>query len=335
MRCPFIGTHFVAQTGDSIPDYYAVLGVAPGASADEIKRAYRKLARKYHPDVSKEDDATEKFKTLGEAYEVLRDPEKKAVYDDVRANPQRRAAHGRTQGGARAQAGPGGDWDDADFRGFTGADARSFGSFFEEMFGDGARAGRAGGARMQGQDVHASLALTLEEAYAGTTQTLTLRSPRSPFAAAQPDRTLRVRIPAGVTQGQEIRLKGQGGPGDPPGHLFVRIDIAPHPLFVLDGNDVLLTVPLTPWEAVLGARIRVPTLGGSVDVNVPAGQNTGARLRLRGRGMPGQRGEAAGDQYLVFRIDVPAPQGDEARALYEQLAKLPHASVRQRLEDWR
>lgn len=328
----------MANPGDTIPDYYAVLGVAPAATADEIKRAYRKLARKYHPDVSKETDATEKFKQLGEAYEVLGEPEKRAVYDDMRANPRR--AHARPGGPRRASAGAGADWHEYEGQGF-GGDAPDFSSFFEQMFGEGRTRGTGpGGAgpgaqARRGQDVHARLALTLEEAFAGTTQTLTLRTSASPFGAPAPDRTLRVRIPAGVTDGQEIRLKGQGGAGDPPGHLFVRIDIAPHPLFALDGNDVLLTVPLAPWEAVLGARVRVPTLGGSVDVNVPAGQANGARLRLRGRGMPAQGERPAGDQYLVFRIDVPTPVSDEARALYAQLAALPHASVRRDLEGGR
>lgn len=330
----------MAQPGDTIPDYYAVLGVAPAATADEIKRAYRKLARKFHPDVSKEADATEKFKQLGEAYEVLSEPEKKAVYDDLRAHPQR--AHARRAGARGQGAASGADWQAYDTGGFGGGDARDFSSFFEQMFGDpssfhdpanGGRSGsgRARGAPRRGQDVHARLALTLEEAFAGTTQTLSLRTAATPLANAT-DRTLRVRIPAGVTDGQEIRLKDQGGAGTPPGHLFVRIDVAPHPLFVLDGHDVLLTVPLAPWEAVLGARIRVPTLGGSVDVNVPPGQQAGARLRLRGRGMPAQGERAAGDQYLVFRVDVPAPASEEARALYAQLAALPHPSLRTALE---
>ena len=148
-------------------------------------------------------------------------------------------------------------------------------------------------------------------------------------------RTLKVRIPAGVTQSQVIRLKEQGAPGAPPGHLYIEIDIAPHPLFILDGRDILLKVPLAPWEAALGHRIRVPTLAGSVDVNVPAGQKSGARMRLKGRGMPAQGDLGVGDQYLVFRIEAPVPQDDEERALYAELAKISRPSLRADLEAWR
>ena len=314
--------------GKTVPsdfkDYYATLGVAPSATAEEIKRAYRKLARKYHPDVSKEADATERFKVLGEAYEVLQDPQKRGEYDrfDERRN--------RPAGASRQGAGR-----DTDF---GEDDATDFSAIFENIFGGAAR-GEFGGRgpqardRGRGDDIHASLALTLEEAYAGATQTVEVRRAPTPFdRSPPPSRTLRVKIPAGVVDGQEIRLKGQGSAGHggaPAGHLYVQIRIAPHPRFVLEGRDVLLRVPLLPWEAALGARIRVATLGGAVDVNVPAGQNDGSRLRLKGRGMPANPQHAeTGDQYLLFHVVVPVPADDVERELYSRLAALPHANPR-------
>ncbi len=312
---------------DTIPNYYDLMGVAETATADEIKRAYRKLARKYHPDVSKEADATERFKQLGEAYEVLKDPAKRTTYDDVRKNPQPRPGQFRRAqgaGGFNADMGP--DMD-------GGPD---FSDFYRRIFDHEMNAeeppfgftGRRSNPR--GADVHARLALTLEEAFAGTEQSVALRN-----AQDGSTKTLKVRIPAGVTQQQEIRLKGQGGPGAPPGNLYIQIEIAPHPLFILDGHDILLKVALTPWEAALGHRIRVPTLGGHVEVNVPAGQKSAARMRLKGRGLPAQANSSLGDQYLIFRIEVPPPQNDKERDLYAELAKLPHSSVRADLEAWR
>lgn len=315
-------------------DFYATMGVTPTATADEIKRAYRKLASKFHPDVSKETDATEQFKLLGEAYEVLKDPEKRATYDELR---ERRARGGGQAHGRRAGTSRGESFDEFGARGRNGTiDEDEFGEFFRSIFGgDGDFAGdprggpRSPGRRARsarGEDVRARLALTLEEAYAGTTQTIELRLAEGSGPAGA--RTLRVKIPAGVTGGQEIRLKGQGGAGvggAANGHLFVQISIAPHPRFTLEGPDVLLRVPLAPWEAALGARIRVPTLAGAVNVTVPAGQSDGKRLRLKGRGMPGK---TPADQFLVFQIHVPVPVDDAERALYRQLAELHHEDLR-------
>ena len=309
---------------DAIPNYYDLMGLGETASADEIKRAYRKLARKYHPDVSKEADATERFKQLGEAYEVLKDAEKRTAYDELRRNPNPRAGQFRRPAGAASG-----------YSQYAG-DGQDFSEFFKQMFGDDMRDAAsafdrpAGRSRGRGADVRARLALTLEEAFAGTEQVLSLQD-----AAGGSVKTLKVRIPAGVTQHQEIRLKEQGAPGMPPGHLYIQIDIAPHPLFVLDERDILLKVPLAPWEAALGERIRVPTLGGSVEVTVPPGQKSGARMRLKGRGLPAQGDFSAGDQFLIFRIEVPVPQDDKERALYAELAKLPHASLRADIEAWR
>ena len=311
---------------DSIPNYYDLMGVAETATADEIRRAYRKLARKYHPDVSKETDATERFKQLGEAYEVLKDASKRATYDDLRKNPQPRpGSFRRSQGNQGFSSGMGPDQGGApDFSEFYRR------IFEQELHGDEPPFGFTRAQDLRGADVHAALALTLEEAFAGTEQSIMLRN-----AGSDSTRTLKVRIPAGVTQQQEVRLKGQGGPGTPPGNLYIRIEIAPHPLFILDGRDILLKVPLAPWEAALGHRIRVPTLAGHVEVNVPAGQKSGARMRLKGRGMPAQANSSLGDQYLIFHIEIPPPQDEQERELYTALANLPHASVRADLEAWR
>lgn len=287
-------------------DYYATMGVERTASADDIKRAYRKLARKYHPDVSKEPRAEERFKEIGEAYEVLRDPEKRAAYDrlgshwqpdqDFTPPPGWQAAGGR--------AGPG--------HGFDGA---QFSDFFESIFGANFRHG------MRGGDEHAHLSVSLEEAYSGATRAVRLSVPARDSQGAPSVRTLNVRIPPGIQAGQQIRLAGQGSPGvgnGTAGDLYLEIDIAPHRHYRLEGRDVYLTVPVAPWEAALGATLTVPTLGGKVEVRLPAGSQTGQRLRLRGRGMPGT---PPGDQYVIVEIVNPRTDSDRAQALYRQMAK--------------
>ena len=298
-------------------DYYGVLGVDPDAPKDEIRKAYRKLARRYHPDVSEEPDAEDRFKELGEAWEILGDEEKRATYDQMRAH------------------GPNGPGDFSQFGGFQAGDGESFADFFESIFanmrggggatsfsfggggGDPFAAFRGGGAP-PARDVTARLTISLEEAFAGAEKRLRLALPG---AGGEQTKTLKVRIPAGVTDGRQIRLRGQGQPdprGGPAGDLFVEITVAPHDRFALDGRDVTLVVPLAPWEAALGGRIKVETLGGPVEVRVPAGTGSGGRLRLRGRGLPG---EPAGDQYLEFRIVVPTSLSEEERELFERLAR--------------
>lgn len=297
-------------------DYYDILGVDPKADQDAIRRAYRKLARKYHPDVSKEADAESRFKDVSEAYEVLNDPEKRAAYDRLRAQPR----------GAR-----GGDWRpppgwDAgfDFGGGGFSDAGGFSEFFETLFG-GARArsgaagfGGRGGFAMRGADRRARVTVDLETAYKGGLRTLTLEEPGHA-------RNLKVRIPPGVTDGRHIRLRGQGGAGSgggPRGDLLLEVAIAPHPRFSLEGRDVFLNLPVTPWEAALGAKVPVPTLDGRVDITVPPGSQTGKKLRLKGRGLPGK---PPGDQYAVLRIVTPPADSDKARAAYRRLAEeLPY-----------
>lgn len=304
-------------------DYYQVMGVARDASQDDIKRAYRKLARKYHPDVSKEKDAEEKFKELQEAHEVLKDPEKRAAYDQLGAD-WRQGQDFRPPPdwgkGFEFTRGPGGG---------GGAGPGEFSDFFSELFGQrspfgGARSsGRASrGFSAAGQDHAARVEVDLEDAYRGGTRTIELRSPEMTadgHVVVKP-RTLRVSIPAGVTDGQQIRLAGQGSPGiggGPAGDLFLEVTIRPHRLFKAEGRDVTLTLPVAPWEAALGETVAVPTLGGSVDMKLPAGARAGQTLRLRGRGLPGQ---PPGDQFVLLQIVLP-PDSPRSRQLFEQMQR--------------
>jgi len=292
-------------------DYYEVLGVGRGASDEEIRRAYRKLARKYHPDVNKESGAEDRFKEISEAYEVLRDPEKRERYD--RLGPNWRA-------GEDVSGAPG--FEDM-FRqgGFGSGDVRvefgdgDFSDFFEGLFGGrgGARAGGFEGFATRGSDHEAVLELSLEEAAAGGKRRVALGDGRS----------YDVNIPAGVGDGQRIRLAGEGGRGrrgGPSGDLFLRVRIKPHPQFRLEGRDLYVDVPVSPWEAALGATVPVRTMTGTARVRVPPGSSCGRRLRLRGQGMPGPRG-SHGDLYATVQIAVPKDLSAKERELFEQLAK--------------
>jgi curved DNA-binding protein len=316
-------------------DYYKIMGVARDASQDDIKRAYRKLARKYHPDVSKEKDAEEKFKELQEAHEVLKDPEKRAAYDQLGAD---------WRPGQDFRPPP--DWG----KGFEFSRGRApgggaeglggFSDFFSELFGErspfgggmhggpqggpGAGAGRRGrgGFAAAGQDHVAKVEIDLEDAFRGGSRTIELRSPEMTadgHVVVKP-RTLRVTIPAGVTDGQQIRLAGQGSPGiggGPPGDLFLEVNLRPHARFKADGRDITLTLPVAPWEAALGETVAVPTLGGPVDMKLPAGARAGQKLRLRGRGLPGP---TPGDQFVVLEIVLP-PDSPRAREFFEQMKR--------------
>ncbi len=292
-------------------DYYAVLGVDRKASAADIKKAYRKLARKYHPDVNREPDAEEKFKEVGEAYEVLSDPEKRAAYDALGANWQ---DHQNFR--------PPPDWEQQfsfGGGGFTGHDG-GFSDFFETLFGQhdfqGGYRGqgrRAGG--FKGADEHARVGITLEEAFRRDSVEITVPRP-----GGKPQR-LRVKIPSGISDGKRVRLRGQGSPGvggGDPGDLFVEFRLVPHPQFRPEGRDIHFELPVTPWEAALGAELNVPTLGGSVKLKVPAGSQSGGRLRLKGRGLPG---EPPGDQYVTLKVVLPKADSAERRKLYQQMAE--------------
>ncbi|MGC8120140.1 DnaJ C-terminal domain-containing protein [Marinobacter sp. VGCF2001] len=303
-------------------DYYAVLGVTESATPEDIKKAYRKLARKYHPDVSKEEDASDKFKDVGEAYEVLKDPEKRAEYDQLRKYGAQTDGSFQPPPGWQSASGFGGG-------GYTDADARQFSDFFEEIFGGGRQGGFGGGSfrqnmSMRGEDVHARLALFLEEAFNGCEKqvSFTVHEPDDHGRMMPRQKTLKVRIPAGMREGQHIRLKGQGAPGvggGSSGDLFIEVELAPHPHFSVEGRDVLLTVPVAPWEAALGATVTVPTVGGKVNVKVPKGSSSGRKLRLKGKGVPGKH---PGDQIVILQVAMPEQHSAEAEKLYEQLAGL-------------
>ena len=292
-------------------DFYDVLGVKRDASADDIRRAYRKLARKYHPDVNKESGAEERFKEVSEAYDVLSDPDKRAKYD--------RFGAAWRQAGDGPQPGPAAGFDPGDFGGvrveFGDGDLGDFSDVFDSLFG-GCRRGGArrgfGGFAARGADHETTLELALEEAARGGRRQIKLADGRS----------YDVSVPAGVRDGQRIRLAGEGGQGasgGPSGDLFLRVQLKPHPRFRLDGRDLHVDLPVAPWEAALGATIDVPTLEGSAKVKVPAGSSSGRKLRLRGQGFPGPRG-GHGDLYATVRIAVPKHLSDRERDLFEQLA---------------
>lgn len=298
-------------------DYYNIMGLSRDATQDEIKKAYRKLARKYHPDVSKEADAEQRFKEIGEAYEVLRDAQKRAAYDQLGSN---------WRAGQDFRPPPG--WESHfDFGVGGGAGGAQFSDFFESLFGGlGGRHGRSGfsGFAAQGDDQHAKIRISLEDAYHGSNRSLQLQVPeydaqgRSRMRA----RSLNVRIPKGIKAGQQIRLGGQGAPGrggGANGDLYLEVEFEPHPLFEVKERDIYLHLPLTPWEAALGEKVTVPTLGGSVDMKVPAGSQSGKKMRLKGRGLPGN---PPGDLYVEFQIITPPADSEQARQFYEQMAQL-------------
>lgn len=296
-------------------DYYETLGVARTATAEEIKQAFRKLARIHHPDVAKNKVTGEaKFKEINEAYEVLSDPDKRRRYDELGPNWQDAAGGpagpGRNRGRTRTQAG------ESEFE-FSGT---GYSDFFESFFGGG----RSGDAFAQeGRDVEADLLVTLEEALRGALRTLTLRRPATPGAAERTD-TYQVRIPRGVREGQRIRLAGQGGKGlghGSPGDLYLRVRLARHPDFSVQGADLHCDLDLAPWEAVLGVQAKIPTLDGATSLRVPPGTAAGRQLRLRGLGLPQDDG-TRGDLYATVRIRLPETVSTEERALWEQLARL-------------
>ena len=287
-------------------DYYAALGVAPDADEKAIKTAYRKLARKFHPDVSKEKGAEEKFKGVNEAYEALKDPAKRRAYDQLRAQGYRPGEEFH----------PPPNFGDGQGFDFSDLDEGGFSDFFESLFGQShGRGGRGGQARpRRGRDVQARIEIPLATAYSGGRERITLRDGGG-------ERTLEVKIPAGILPGQQIRLGGQGSPGThgaSAGDLMLEVAVREDSRFRLEGRDVHYTLALPPWQAALGATVTVPTLGGEVELKIPAGSDSGKRMRLRGRGMPGA---TPGDQYVTVEIHAPPAHTDAQRKLYEQMAK--------------
>ena len=307
-------------------DYYKIMGVGRDASQEEIKRAYRRLARKYHPDVSKEADAEVRFKEVGEAYEVLKDPEKRAAYDQLGANWQQ---------GQDFRPPP--DWQtDFDFGGgeFTGADAEQFSDFFESLFGGDFRRVRPQGEfHAPGQDNYIRIMIDLEDAYTGATRQLKLQQQEAgPDGRLRlRDRKLNVRIPRGVRQGQQIRLAGQGSPGrgrGKAGDLFLEVEFRPHAFYHVEGKDVFLDLPVAPWEAALGATVKAPTPTGPVDLKIPANTAAGRKLRLKGRGIPAA---SPGDLYVVIQVVLPPAEDDAARQAYRDFQNAAPFNPRQKL----
>lgn len=296
-------------------DYYRILGIKRDAAGDEIKRAYRKLARKYHPDVSKETDAEARFKEVGEAYEVLKDPEKRTAYDQLGAN-WKAGQDFRPPPEWNTQFDSGG--------GFTGGDASEFSDFFESLFGH-ARGSRRRHHYQQhtykGEDQQGRISIELEDAFHGATRAVTLTVPEADAygRVRQRRRTLNVKIPRGVTAGQRIRLGRQGGAGTgggEAGDLYLEVEFKPHPLYRIDGRDLYLDVPVAPWEAALGDTLRIPTPGGPVQLKIPAGAGSGKKLRLKERGLPGS---PPGDLYAVLKMVTPPANNDKTREFYKKM----------------
>ena len=286
-------------------DYYQTLGVARDASEDDIKKAYRKLARKYHPDVSKEKDAEERFKQVAEAYETLRDKDKRAAYDQL----------GRHRSGQDFRPPP--DWE-RQFGDIFGRDDGAGGFDLGDLFAGLAGGGRRGGGRAarRGRDVEATARLTLEDLARGTEVKIDVP------AASGPGRTVHARIPKGATEGQKLRVPGKGAPGlngAPPGDLYITVALAPHAVFRAEGHDLSLELPITPSEAALGAAVEIPTLEGKVKLRIPPHSQSGQRMRLTGRGLPKPDG-GRGDLLAQIRIVTPSSLSEQEKALYQQLA---------------
>jgi curved DNA-binding protein len=288
-------------------DYYQVMGVARDATDAQIKQAYRKLARKYHPDVSKEKDAERHFKEVGEAYEVLKNPDKRAAYDQLGRGPQ-----------------PGQDFTpppnwDSGFE-FSGAGRGDYSDFFETMFGARNRGGNHGFRDEHAGDHHAKILLDLDASLLGGSRAVTLRVPEIDEGGhvTTHERLLNVQIPKGIVAGQHIRLAGQGArAGGKAGDLYIEVDFAPHPFYAVDGKNLTLELPVAPWEAALGAAIKIPTPTGVVDLKIPAGAHAGTRLRLKGRGIPAA---VPGDFYVRLQIALPPAADEQARQAYQALA---------------
>lgn len=303
-------------------DYYLVMGIEKSATPDDIKRAHRKLARKYHPDVSKEKDAETRFKELAEAYDVLKDPEKRAAYDRLGAN---------YKAGQEFQPPP--DWADRQAeagsysQSFQDVDGQDHSAFFDALFRGMGRGPNSTQQRsheafdMHGHDQHAKIQIEIEDSYNGATRTLQMRvqTQGNDGRLQLADQTIEFVIPKGIRAGQHIRLAAQGGPGmgnGSPGDLYLDVEILPHPLYRTDGCDVLMDLPIAPWEAALGAEVIAPTPTGQVEVKIPAGSIAGRKLRVKGRGLPGK---TQGDFYFVLRLTQPVAERDADKKAYADL----------------
>jgi curved DNA-binding protein len=293
-------------------DYYQTLGVEKNATADDIKTAFRKLARKYHPDVSKESDAQLRMREVNEANDVLSDPQKRAAYDKL---------SGTYRSGQDFRPPP--NWDEGfEFSGKGYSSSEGFSDFFDELF---KRAGRERKSKspMRGEDRHAKIVIELSDTYQGAVRPITLRAPElgTEGEVTTKDRTLNVQIPKGVRHGQHIRVAGRGGPGSgggAPGDLFLEVSYKPDPSYRVDGRDVYKNLPVAPWEAALGAQVDAQIPSGPLSIKIPPGSQAGRKLRLKGRGIPG---DPPGDMYLVLEIVIPPNQTTKARQIYENMAR--------------
>lgn len=298
-------------------DYYKILGVEPEADAKTIKTAYRKLARQYHPDVSTEHEAEAHFKEVTEAYEVLKDTEKRAEYDELRRYGQR--GQFEPPPGWQASGGFGGAGD-----GYYEGD---FSEFFSSIFGAGRGAdfgGQQRGFARPGQDIETDLPIFLEDTLSEESKTIEYNMPSVDAQGRRMmvRKTLKVKIPSGVGDGERIRLKGQGGPGvagGPSGDLYLRIRLVPHPMFDVEGHDLMVTVPVAPWEAALGCKIDVPTLEGDIRLTIPENSQAGQRFRVKGKGLVSKHGR--GDLYAVLKVVMPSKLNDSIKQQWQQLAK--------------
>ncbi len=300
-------------------DYYQILELEREASQSDIKRAYRKLARKYHPDVSKASDAEEKFKELGEAYEVLKDPEKREAYNQL----------GKDWKAGQDGFKPPSDWqNDFEFGdgSYTQGSAADYSSFFEDLFGGAHGTHQPQGFKTKGENIRARVMIDLEDSLNGATRSFTLQMPEvgSQGQVVNKQKTLNVKIPKGIKEGQSIRLAKQGSPGmggAPAGDLLLEVAFNEHKLYRVEGKDIYLNLPVTPWELALGAKIEVPTPTGKVGMSIPENSQQGRKLRLKGRGLPGKESKDAGNFYVVLQVSVPPSTDPKAKALYEQMQK--------------
>ncbi len=322
-------------------DYYKILSVAPDADSKTIKTAYRKLARKYHPDVSEHHEAEEKFKQVSEAYEVLKDPQKRAQYDELReygAQPQ--GASGGQQYSQQTQnQGDFSDFFSSIFGGAhqsgqeAGAQGFSRQGFSDQGFSNKGFSNKGFGAK--GQDIETDMPIFLEDTLTATSKPISYSLPHrdAQGRVSHVNKTLNVKIPAGVAEGERIRLKGQGGQGlgdAPSGDLYLRIRLVPHPLFDVEAHNLILTVPLAPWEAALGTSLEAPTLSGKIKLTIPANSQTGQRLRIKGKGLVRKQGH--GDLYAVLKVVMPESVSEESKQHWQQLAD---AAVFDPRTEWR
>jgi len=309
-------------------DYYKIMALDKDATQVDVKKAYRKLARKYHPDVSKDVDAEQKFKEVNEAYQVLKDKEKRASYDQLGAN---------WQAGQDFNPPPGWDagyeFSGAGKGGFSGTDSASFSDFFESLFGQNStgfnpqqtnqRRRDRSGYSVKGEDHHAKVLIDLEDAFKGAVREISLQSPKVDTRGhvSLEKRTLKVKIPKGVKQGQQIRLSGQGEPsttGGINGDLYLELEFKTHDYFTAEGHDLYFTLPVAPWEAALGPKIKIPTPGGTIELKIPPDSASGNKLRLKGRGIPAK---APGDLYVVLQISLPPADNQKAKEFYQKMAQ--------------